>query len=169
MKSMRRVLVFIALIALVMSLLSITCFADTSAETPAASETTAEAPTSSETTTEAPSTTEIPGTTTAADDKKEEPKPGDSILWTVIPLGVVLVAIAVCAVIFFGIPKRREKTLKFLRSLKSEWKKISWYSWKQTWKGTAVVIIISLVIAILVGVLDYVLTRGISALTDLLK
>lgn len=161
MKSMRRVLVFIALIALVMSLLSITCFADTTAESPSDSGTTTEAP--SDTTTEAPSTT------TAADDKKEEPKPGDSILWTVIPLGVVLVAIAVCAVIFFGIPKRREKTLKFLRSLKSEWKKISWYSWKQTWKGTAVVIIISLVIAILVGVLDYVLTRGISALTDLLK
>ena len=157
MKSMKRVLVFIALIALVMSLLSVTCFADT--ETPEASGTTAEAPADSETTTP---------DTTAGDDTNET-KPGNSILWTIIPLGVVLVAIAVCAVIFLGIPKRREKTLKFLRSLKSEWKKISWYSWKQTWKGTAVVIVISLVIAILVGVLDYVLTRGISALTDLLK
>ena len=168
MKSMKRVLVFIALIALVMSLLSITCFAET--ETPEASGTAAASPAESGSTTESAGDagTTTP-TTTAAGDNKNEKKPGDSILWTVIPLGVVLVAVAVCAVIFFGIPKRREKTLKFLRSLKSEWKKISWYSWKQTWKGTAVVIVISLAIAILVGVLDYVLTRGISALTDLLK
>ncbi len=167
MKSMKRVLVFIALIALVMSLLSVTCFAD--AETPEASGTTAETPADSGSTTEASGDSETKAPDTTAGDSKNETKPGDSILWTIIPLGVVLVAVAVCAVIFFGIPKRREKTLKFLRSLKSEWKKISWYSWKQTWKGTAVVIVISLVIAILIGILDYVLTRGISALTDLLK
>ena len=163
MKSTKRVLVFITLIALVMSLLSITCFADT--ESPnAGSESSAvtEAPNDSETTA---------GTTagTTASEDKDEAKPGDSILWTLIPLGVVLVAVAVCAVIFLGIPKRREKTLKFLRSLKSEWKKISWYSWKQTLKGTAVVVIISVIIAIVVGLLDLGFTKGIDAIMDLVK
>ena len=82
---------------------------------------------------------------------------------------MVLVAVAVCAVIFLGIPKRREKTLKFLRSLKSEWKKISWYSWKQTLKGTAVVVVISVIIAIVVGLLDLGFTKGIDAIMDLVK
>ena len=159
MKSTKRVLVFITLIALVMSLLSITCFADT--ESPNASS-------ESSAVTEAPNDS---GTTagTTASKEEDEAKPGDSILWTLIPLGVVLVAVAVCAVIFLGIPKRREKTLKFLRSLKSEWKKISWYSWKQTLKGTAVVVVISVIIAIVVGLLDLGFTKGIDAIMDLVK
>ena len=167
MKSTKRVLVFIALIALVMSLLSITCFADT--ESPnASSESSAvtEAPNDSGTTAVTTAGTTV-GTT--ASEEKDEAKPGDSILWTLIPLGVVLVAVAVCAVIFLGIPKRREKTLKFLRSLKSEWKKMSWYSWKQTLKGTAVVVVISVIIAIVVGLLDLGFTKGIDAIMDLVK
>ena len=163
MKSTKRVLVFITLIALVMSLLSITCFADT--ESPNASS-------ESSAVTEAPNDSETTAGTTAgttASEDKDEAKPGDSILWTLIPLGVVLVAVAVCAVIFLGIPKRREKTLKFLRSLKSEWKKISWYSWKQTLKGTAVVVVISVIIAIVVGLLDLGFTKGIDAIMDLVK
>lgn len=163
MKSTKRVLVFITLIALVMSLLSITCFADTEAPNAGSgSSAVTEAPNDSETTA---------GTTagTTASEDKDEAKPGDSILWTLIPLGVVLVAVAVCAVIFLGIPKRREKTLKFLRSLKSEWKKISWYSWKQTLKGTAVVVVISVIIAIVVGLLDLGFTKGIDAIMDLVK
>ena len=167
MKSTKRVLVFITLIALVMSLLSITCFADT--ESPnAGSESSAvtEAPNDSGTTA---GTTAVTTAGTTASEEKDEAKPGDSILWTLIPLGVVLVAVAVCAVIFLGIPKRREKTLKFLRSLKSEWKKISWYSWKQTLKGTAVVVIISVIIAIVVGLLDLGFTKGIDAIMDLVK
>lgn len=171
MKSTKRVLVFIALIALVMSLLSITCFADT--ESPnASSESSAvtEAPNDSGTTAVTTAgTTAVTTAGTTASEEKDEAKPGDSILWTLIPLGVVLVAVAVCAVIFLGIPKRREKTLKFLRSLKSEWKKISWYSWKQTLKGTAVVVIISVIIAIVVGLLDLGFTKGIDAIMDLVK
>ena len=167
MKSTKRVLVFIARVALVMSLLSITCFADTEAPN-AGSESSAvtEAPNDSGTTAVTTAGTTV-GTT--ASEEKDEAKPGDSILWTLIPLGVVLVAVAVCAVIFLGIPKRREKTLKFLRSLKSEWKKISWYSWKQTLKGTAVVVVISVIIAIVVGLLDLGFTKGIDAIMDLVK
>ena len=159
MKSTKRVLVFITLIALVMSLLSITCFADTEAPN---------AGSGSSAVTEAPNDSGTTAGTTDSEDK-DEAKPGDSLLWTLIPLGLVLVAVAVCAVIFLGIPKRREKTLKFLRSLKSEWKKISWYSWKQTLKGTAVVVVISVIIAIVVGLLDLGFTKGIDAIMDLVK
>ena len=167
MKSTKRVLVFITLIALVMSLLSITCFADTEAPNAGSgSSSVTEAPNDSGTT--AGTTAGTTSGTTASEDK-DEAKPGDSILWTLIPLGVVLVAVAVCAVIFLGIPKRREKTLKFLRSLKSEWKKISWYSWKQTLKGTAVVVVIAVIIAIVVGLLDLGFTKGIDAIMDLVK
>lgn len=176
MKSMKRVLVLVALLALVTSLLTLTCFADTeAADADVTTGEVTEAPadsgedSASATVTDGGSETKAPtdSTTTAAGDKTDkEESAGDSILWTLIPLGVVLVAIAVCAVIFFGIPKRRVKTLKFLRGLKSEWKKISWYSWKQTWKGTLVVVIVAVVIAIVVGLLDLGFTKGIEALTE---
>ena len=85
----------------------------------------------------------------------------------IIPIVLFAVALIACIIVFFVLPSRREKTLKFLRSLKSECKKISWYTWKQTLKGSVIVIGVAVVLAIAIGLLDYGFSEGIIALTDL--
>ena len=85
----------------------------------------------------------------------------------IVPIVIAVAALAACIVVFFVLPSRREKTFKFLRSLKSECKKISWYTWKQTLKGSAVVVGVAVVLAIVIGLLDYGFSEGLVALTDL--
>ncbi len=119
-------------------------------------------------TTAATADTTAPTTTTAAPSTTAEPNAFVEFLTTpsqVIPLALLIVAIIVLVVVFFGIPKYREKTFKLFRSLKSECKKISWYSWKNTRKGTVVVIICVVSLAIAIGLLDYLFSTGIIALS----
>ncbi|MBE6600163.1 MAG: preprotein translocase subunit SecE [Ruminococcaceae bacterium] len=85
----------------------------------------------------------------------------------IIPLIILAVVIIVLVVIFFGLPKYREKTFKLFRSVKSEAKKVSWYSWKNTRKGTLVVIVSVVALAIVIGLLDYLFSTGIVALTKI--
>ena len=85
------------------------------------------------------------------------------------PLAAFVVLLIVLAIVFFGVPKYREKTFKLLRSIKSECKKISWYSWKNTRKGTVVVIVCVIVLAIVILVLDLLFNAGILMLTDLFQ
>ena len=85
----------------------------------------------------------------------------------IVPIVIAVAALAACIVVFFVLPSRREKTFKFLRSLKSECKKISWYTWKQTIKGSAVVVGVAVILAIVIGLLDYGFSEGLVALTDL--
>ena len=85
----------------------------------------------------------------------------------IIPIVLAAAALIACIVVFFVLPSRREKTFKFLRSLKSECNKISWYTWKQTIKGSAVVVGVAVVLALAIGLLDYGFSEGLVALTDL--
>ena len=85
----------------------------------------------------------------------------------IIPIVLAAAALIACIVVFFVLPSSREKTFKFLRSLKSECKKISWYTWKQTIKGSAVVVAVAVVLALAIGLLDYGFSEGLVALTDL--
>lgn len=87
----------------------------------------------------------------------------------IIPIALFLAAIIACVIIFFVLPSRREKTLKFFRSLKSECKKVSWYTWKQTWKGTLVVLVTVVALAAAIGLLDLAFSKGISAIDNLLS
>ena len=116
-------------------------------EAPGSSQT----PDGSTTTTAKPSTTTAPGTT--APDNTEEAKPMPlHVIVCLIVLGVLIVAVVVVA---FGLPKNREKTLKLARSVKSESKKVSWYSWKNTRKATIVVLVCVIALAVIIGLLDY--------------
>ena len=64
--------------------------------------------------------------------------------------GVVLVvAIVLCIV-------KRKKLIEALRAYRSEMKKITWYSWKNVVRGTVFVLVCVLVIAVVVGLLDFV-------------
>ena len=94
------------------------------------------------------------------DDEKEE----TNIVETIISLsivGVVLIAVAVYCIV------KREKVGKFFRALKSEMKKIVWFSWKDTRKSSIVVIVAVVLIAIVIGVLDYAFNNGIKLLYNL--
>ncbi len=84
-----------------------------------------------------------------------------------IPIAILVVAIVACVIVFFILPKRREKTLKFFRGLKSECKKVSWFSWKNTWKGSLVVAAIAVTLAVVIGLLDTAFVEAIAALPGL--
>ena len=63
--------------------------------------------------------------------------------------------------------KKKGRVKGAWRGFKSEVKKIVWPSWKQVLKNTAVVIVVVLICAVIVGALDYAFSQGIIALTDL--
>ena len=63
--------------------------------------------------------------------------------------------------------KKKGKIKEAWRGLKSECKKIVWPTWKQVVKNTAVVLIVVVICAILIGALDYVFSQGITALANL--
>jgi len=87
----------------------------------------------------------------------------------IIPLIVTLVAVIAFVVIFFVLPKRREKSVKFCRALKSECKKVSWLSWSQTVKSSLVVAVIAVSIALIVGLLDMGFTKALDVLVVLFR
>ena len=94
------------------------------------------------------------------DDEKEE----TNIVETIISLsivGVVLIAVAVYCIV------KKEKVAKFFRAIKSEMKKIVWFSWKDTRKNSIVVIVAVVIIAAFIGLLDLVFNNGVDMLYKL--
>ena len=165
MKKRFAVIAMLIAVAAMLSIFTLSVYADT---TTVATETTA-APTDG-TTTAAGTTTATPDATTTA---PSETEPANEFvafftdLSQVIPLAVFVVILIVLAVVFFGIPKYREKTLKLLRSLKSECKKISWFSWKNTRKATVVVIVCVVILCAVIYLLDFLFNLGMGQLSGL--
>ena len=73
--------------------------------------------------------------------------------------GVVLLVIIVLCIV------KREKLAESLRAYRREMKNITWYPWKQVWRGTGMVIVIVLVTALVVGLLDIAFFEGQYLLT----
>ena len=73
--------------------------------------------------------------------------------------GVVLLAVIVLCII------KREKLAESLKAYRREMKNITWYPWKQVWRGTGMVIVIVLVTALVVGLLDIAFFEGQYLLT----
>lgn len=64
--------------------------------------------------------------------------------------------------------KRTFKAIgKWFRGMKSELKKVVWPTWSQLLNNTVVVIVISLIVAVIVGLFDLAAGEGISALLGL--
>ena len=122
---------------------------------------------SSDVTTAEPSGDTTPTGTTAPSTTAPTTTSGGFPLHQIFPLGIFVVVLIVLAVVFFGLPKYRERTLKFCRSIKSECKKVSWYSWKNTRKGTLIVIISVVALAIVIGLLDVLFSTFINTLTKI--
>ena len=98
------------------------------------------------------------------EDEEEEKKGLTTFdIVSLIILGVLIIVGAVYCI------KNREKVGKFLRSLKSEFKKISWSSWKDVRKNTLVVVVVVVAVAIVIGGLDFLFSRGILALKSILS
>ena len=98
------------------------------------------------------------------EDEKEEEKKGMST-FDIVSLAILGVLIVVGVIYCL---KNKEKVGKFLRSLKSEFKKISWSSWRDVRKNTLVVLVVVIAVAILIGVVDVLFSKGIIALDNLI-
>lgn len=83
-----------------------------------------------------------------------------------ISMGVLALLVIVAVVV--GI-RKRESLGKWWRSYKSELKKIVWMPWGDVRKNTAVVIVVVVVIGVLIGLLDYVFSRGIIELGNIVR
>jgi preprotein translocase SecE subunit len=80
-----------------------------------------------------------------------------AIVWIVIG-GVLVVAGVVLGI------KYREKIVKALRVYKSEFKKVSWLSWKETKKSSLIVLGMLAACALVICLLDLGLYEGLIAL-----
>lgn len=99
------------------------------------------------------------GTAGEGEDTTEEEKGmslGDIISLAV--LGVVIILVVIYCL------THKEKVAKLFRGLKSELKKIVWTPWNQVRKNTVVVLVIIIATIIVIGVLDFLFSRGILAL-----
>ena len=96
--------------------------------------------------------------------------------WVSLGIGVAILAvILVLAILFITVKddgtagKDGEKVpfrirgKRYFRSVKSEAKKVVWTPWKTVRRNTLVVLIVMLVCAIIIGLLDWVITQGFIA------
>ncbi len=97
------------------------------------------------------------------DHNEKTPVTKGEIITNIVVIGIIVVVAAVLIIKF------RVKLAAFLRSVKSEVKKIVWASGKDTKKNFLVVIVITVAIAILIGLLDFAFSKGIQGIVDLLK
>jgi preprotein translocase SecE subunit len=102
--------------------------------------------------------------TTAADDTASNDAGLGLGFW--ISMGVLAVLIGIG--VFFGI-KYRDGLAKWLRSYKSELKRIVWMPWPEVRKNTIVVIVVITILGILIAMLDFVFSKGIIALGNIIS
>ena len=150
---------FLAL-ALMLSLCSLSIFADEPDANAAEGEATTAAP---DETTAAPA-----DETTAASGDDHDHDHDHGFPWdAVISFGIVIIAIIVLLIVYFVNPKFKEKVQNFFRSLKSELNKVVWSSKDDVKKNTVVVLIFVAAFAVLNGLLDFLFSKGIIALGKL--
>ena len=57
---------------------------------------------------------------------------------------------------------------RWIRGMKSELKKVVWPTWAQVRNNTLVVIVVSIIFAVVIGLIDYLAYQGILALLGLI-
>ena len=160
-KLIRSALSLILVLMLVFSLGAVNVFADEASET----EVETEVLTDGATATESEAVTDD-GHDHDHDETATETEEKEGMSTFDIVSLAILAALIVAGVIYCL--KNKEKVGKFLRSLKSEFKKISWSSWRDVRKNTLVVLIVVIAVAILIGVVDVLFSKGIIALDNLI-
>ena len=76
--------------------------------------------------------------------------------------GVALLVVIVLCIV------KREKLAESLRAYKREMKNVTWFSWKNVVRSTVFVIVAIVVVAAVIGLLDYAFFQGQYLLVDLL-
>jgi preprotein translocase subunit SecE len=66
-----------------------------------------------------------------------------------------------------GSKKKQNRIARWWRSTLGELRKVSWPTPQEAWRLTKVVLLVVLVMAAVLGLLDYVFSRGIAALVSL--
>ncbi len=155
----RSLIALLLSLVLVVSLFTVSVFASDASTTETKSETT-EATSGSE--------TESGSENEAETENKEQAALNAVIAQTKKTLIINSIIIGVIVLIIVAvIIKFRKKLGDFMRSVKSELKKIVWSSKEQTRKGFLVVVIIAVIFAVMLGLVDYAFNTGISMLASL--
>ena len=131
------------------------------AESESVSETTSTSESTSETTTAKSETTTSAEEALKAELEKIKADKTTTLIINGAIIGAIVVIIAIVAIKF------RKKLGGFLRSVKSELKKIVWSSKENTRKGFLVVVVVAVATAILLGLIDLAFNTGISMLASL--
>ena len=87
----------------------------------------------------------------------------------IITLSVIGLLIIVFFIFFFANPGFRAKVKKLCKDLSSELKKVVWSPWRDVKKNTVIVIVVSLGAALLIFILDMLFSKGLAALTTLVR
>ena len=66
-----------------------------------------------------------------------------------------------------GSKKKQNRVARWWRSTLGELRKVSWPTPQEAWRLTKVVLLVVFVMAAVLGLLDYVFSRGIAALVSL--
>ncbi len=159
-----------SLIALLLSLFVICSFmtvsvfatGEESTTVSESSSTEAETTTAAESsTTAAESTSETESGTVAAGTTDEKKGMSQELIVNLIIVAVIIVAGVVLCIVF------RAKLIPFMLAVKSDRKKISWQSWKDTRKNTLVVLVVVIAAALMIFILDYGFSNGVKELANL--
>ena len=170
----RSLIALLVSLVLVLSFLTVGVFAD---ETESVSETTTETESVTETDTETESATTEETTTEETTTKEEttttaptttDSHDHDEFNWTELIVNLVIGGIIVIVGAIL-IVKNRVKLATFLRSVKSESKKVTWSPKDQTRKNFLVVAVICVAVIVLVGILDFAFGYAIAGLAKLFK
>lgn len=165
-----KILAVILAAMLMLTLLTTAVFAtdaDADAEnTPASSEAAESSAEPDETEAPADNADETKAPADSSDDKKDEKK---SLNWDlIISLSIIGLAVVAFVVLYFAVPKFHARVNTFCREYKSELGKVVWSPLRDVKQNTAIVIIIVAVSALLIGVLDFIFSKGIIGLGSLL-
>lgn len=164
MTSVRSSKIMAALLAvmLMLTLLSTTVFATDSEPVAAPADTTAGAASSAAD----PDDSAAPSDTGASgSDKKDE---DNSINWDlIISLSIIGLAVVLFVIFYFANNKFHDRVNKFCREYKSELGKVVWSPARDVKQNTLVVIVIVAATALIIGVLDFVFSKGIISLGSL--
>ena len=147
---------------LMISLFAIPVFAE---DTTVADTTESTVESTTESTAESESKTEESTTGAGSSNSTSKNEPADNtalIVWIIVGAVVLIVAVVLCI-------KFREKIVKGLRVYKSEFKKVSWLSWKDTKKSSLVVLGVLIACAVVICVLDLGLSKGLLAMIQALR
>lgn len=161
----KKTLAAILALILMLSLFSFSVYADEPAETTAPVDAATTAAPADDDAADADVTTAAADTDADADteDEHDHGFPWDAV----ISFGIVIVALIVLLILYFVNAKFQAKVQNFFRSLKSELGKVVWSSKNDVKKNTIIVLVFVLAFAVIIGLLDFLFSKGIIALGKL--